>query len=212
MAVRNHVTMVSFDVYILPPSEHNYLVSVFKMIVWGALPRFTVLITPLISSNSSYWFVDSHLHHRSNSSWNVLILSNNMRNRHSTKFIKQLSSNSFSSDFNQVLVLWVINGSWGNQSQMLVGPVTYVSNGLIIVSVFLVVLLCVFTFCVPCCNVRYDFCMKTMFGSSLPPVVGWLMPYLRYLCLFVHSGVQHILCYVFILFSFVLCTLCCQFL
>ena len=32
------------------------------------------------------------------------------------------------------------------------------------------------------------------------------------MCLFAHSGVQHILCCVFILFFFVLCTLCCQFL
>jgi hypothetical protein len=30
------------------------------------------------------------------------------------------------------------------------------------------------------------------------------------LCLFVHSGVRHILCCVFILFVFVLCTICCQ--
>ena len=36
---------------------------------------------------------------------------------------------------------------------------------------FGVVLLCVFTFRVLCCDVRYDFRMKTMFGSSLPPVV-----------------------------------------
>jgi len=36
--------------------------------------------------------------------------------------------------------------------------------------------------------------------------------YLRYLYLFVHMGVQHILCCVFLLFFFVLCTLCCQFL
>jgi hypothetical protein len=27
--------------------------------------------------------------------------------------------------------------------------------------------------------------------------VGWLMSYLRYLCLFAYSGVQHILCCVF---------------
>jgi hypothetical protein len=38
------------------------------------------------------------------------------------------------------------------------------------------------------------------------------MFYLSYLCLFVHSGVQHILCCVFALFFFVMCTLCCQFL
>ena len=37
--------------------------------------------------------------------------------------------------------------------------------------VFCVVLLCVFRFWVPCCDVRYNFHIKTMFGSSLPPVV-----------------------------------------
>ena len=54
-----------------------------------------------------------------------------------------------------------------------------------------------FTFWVPCCNVRYN-CMS----------------YLRHLCLFEYSGVQHISCCVFVLFFFVLCTLClcCQFL
>jgi hypothetical protein len=36
--------------------------------------------------------------------------------------------------------------------------------------------------------------------------VGGIMSYLRYLCLFVHTGVQHILCCVFLLFLFVLCT------
>ena len=35
--------------------------------------------------------------------------------------------------------------------------------------------------------------------------------YLRYLCLFAHSGVQQILCCVRALFSFVLCTRFCQF-
>jgi len=38
------------------------------------------------------------------------------------------------------------------------------------------------------------------------------MSYLRYLYLNVHSGVQHILYCVFVLFFFVWCTLCCQFL
>ena len=38
-----------------------------------------------------------------------------------------------------------------------------------------------------------------MCGSSLLPIVcRRLMPYLRYLCLFAHSGVQHILCCVFL--------------
>ena len=43
-----------------------------------------------------------------------------------------------------------------------------------VMSVFLVfcfVLLYVFSFWVPCCYVRYDFCIETVFGSSLPPVV-----------------------------------------
>jgi hypothetical protein len=39
---------------------------------------------------------------------------------------------------------------------------------------------------------------------------GWLVSFLRYLCLFEYSGVQRILCCV--LFCFLLCTLCCQFL
>ena len=42
--------------------------------------------------------------------------------------------------------------------------------------------------------------------------VGVLMFYLRYLCLLAHSGVQHILCYDFLLFFVVLCTLSCHFL
>ena len=46
------------------------------------------------------------------------------------------------------------------------------------------VLLCVFTFIVPCCAVRYDFHIKTMFGSSFPPVVSRrARVYLRYMCL-----------------------------
>ena len=38
------------------------------------------------------------------------------------------------------------------------------------------------------------------------------MSYLRYLCLFAYSAVQHILCCVFVLFALVLYTICCQFL
>ena len=38
------------------------------------------------------------------------------------------------------------------------------------------------------------------------------MSYLRYLCLFVYSGIKHILCCVFVWFFFVLCILCYQFL
>ena len=36
--------------------------------------------------------------------------------------------------------------------------------------------------------------MKTMFGSSLPSGDPGLISYLRYLCLFEFSGVQHVLC------------------
>jgi hypothetical protein len=49
-----------------------------------------------------------------------------------------------------------------------------------------------------------------MFGSSLPPVV-WRVAHVLF-TLFTYSGVQHMLCCVFVLFFFVLCTLCCQFL
>jgi hypothetical protein len=42
--------------------------------------------------------------------------------------------------------------------------------------------------------------------------VGGFMSCLRCLCFFVHSGLQHILCCVFVLFFFVLCTLCFKFL
>jgi hypothetical protein len=63
----------------------------------------------------------------------------------------------------------------------------------------LVLLLYFFTFLVPCCDVRYDYRVKTMFGSSLPPIVcGRLMSYLRCLCLFAYIGVQHILSCVFL--------------
>jgi hypothetical protein len=42
---------------------------------------------------------------------------------------------------------------------------------LLIFLVFCVVLLCVLTFWVPCCDVRYDFHIKKLFCLSLPPVV-----------------------------------------
>ena len=79
---------------------------------------------------------------------------------------------------------------------------------------FCVVILYVFTIWVPCCDISYDFCIKTMLGLSKPPVVCTRTHifFLCYLYLFVHSGVQYILCCDFVLFFFVLCTLCCQFL
>ena len=69
---------------------------------------------------------------------------------------------------------------------------------------FCVVLVSVFMFWVLCCDVRYDFRIKTTCGCLyLQLFVGWLMSYLRYSCMFAHSGVQHILCCVFVLFFFV---------
>jgi hypothetical protein len=48
-------------------------------------------------------------------------------------------------------------------------------------------------------DVRYDFCIITMFGSSLPPVVcRRAVLYLRYLCLFAYNGVHHVLRCVFV--------------
>jgi len=51
-------------------------------------------------------------------------------------------------------------------------PGFLVGSVLLIILVVFFILLCVFTFWVPCCDVRCDFRIKTMFGSSLPPVVS----------------------------------------
>jgi hypothetical protein len=52
---------------------------------------------------------------------------------------------------------------------------------------------------------------ETSSSAYLPFFVGWLISNLRYMYLLAHSGVPHILCGVFALFFFVLCTLICQF-
>ena len=62
------------------------------------------------------------------------------------------------------------------------------------------------------------FCFNSCNSPSSHDILPWLLfvrgllYYLRYFCLFTSSGVQHILCGVFVLFVFLLCTLCCQFL
>ena len=57
----------------------------------------------------------------------------------------------------------------------------------------------IYVICVCLCIVVFNtYCV--MFGSSLPPVVCRRC-YLRYLCLFMYSGVQHILCYVRFIFT-----------
>jgi hypothetical protein len=58
----------------------------------------------------------------------------------------------------------------------------------------------------PCPDIRYDFRIKTMFGSSLPPTLCVRYRVLLTLFVFV-CGVQHLLCCVFVLFVFVLCAL-----
>jgi hypothetical protein len=49
------------------------------------------------------------------------------------------------------------------------------------------VLLCVFTFWVPCCDVCYNFRIKTMTGSSLPPFVSMRAHVLRTLFVFLYA-------------------------
>ena len=57
----------------------------------------------------------------------------------------------------------------------------------------------VFTIRVSCCDVRYDFIIKTMLGSSLPPVVCSTAQFLLlYLYSFAYSGDKHILHCVFV--------------
>ena len=56
-----------------------------------------------------------------------------------------------------------------------------------------------------CCDVRYDFRLKTTFNSSLPPAVC------NIICVCLCIGCPTPICVVF-LFFFVFCTLCCQFL
>ena len=67
---------------------------------------------------------------------------------------------------------------------------------------------------IPCCDVRYDFRIKTMFGSSFPSVVCEREKVIVFtLFVFVcYGGVQHIFWCVFVLLFIVLCALCCQFL
>jgi hypothetical protein len=76
-------------------------------------------------------------------------------------------------------------------------PSFLVVSVLLIFLVLCVVLWCVFAFCDPCCDVCCNFGMITMIGLSLPPFVSGRMHFfcLRCLCLFMYSGVQHIVLY-----------------
>jgi hypothetical protein len=73
------------------------------------------------------------------------------------------------------------------------------------------VLLIFFSFC--CCPIVCLYVLGSMLWCPLGfphktdvQFVGQLS-FLHFLCLFAHSGVQHILCCVFVMFFFVLCTL-----
>ena len=71
---------------------------------------------------------------------------------------------------------------------------------LIIFLVFYVVLLCVFTFWVPCC-VGFKFSIQTMFGSPLPPVVcmGVHVLFTLFVLAWVaNSDDKHMVCCVFL--------------
>ena len=84
-------------------------------------------------------------------------------------------------------------------SVLLFTPGFLLGSVLLIFLVFCVVLLCVFTFWVPCCDVRYNFRIKRCsVRLYLQLFVGRRMPYLRYLCLVVYNGVQHILWCIFL--------------
>ena len=91
------------------------------------------------------------------------------------------------------------------------------------ISLFLKLSLYTITFWVSCCHVLYDFCIQTMFGSSLHSVVCRTLNYVIYVCL--HIVVSNTFCVVFcfvfrhlccfsssMLFFVILCTLCCLFL
>jgi hypothetical protein len=62
-----------------------------------------------------------------------------------------------------------------------------------------VVLLCVFTFLVACCDVRYNFRIKTMFASSLSSVVCMRVHILSCFCVFLDILMSNILLLLFFL-------------
>ena len=62
------------------------------------------------------------------------------------------------------------------------------------------------------CPLRFPQKKRCSVRLYLQLFVEGSMSYLRYMCLFTYIGVQHIMWCVFVLFVFVSCTLCCQFL
>ena len=62
------------------------------------------------------------------------------------------------------------------------------------------------------CPLRFPHGSDVLFVFASSCLWGGLVSCWHYLCLFACDGVQRVLCCVFVLFFFVLCTLCCQFL
>jgi hypothetical protein len=83
-----------------------------------------------------------------------------------------------------------------------VHPRFLLGSVLLIFLVLCVVLLCVFSFWVPCCDVRYNFRIKTMFGSSLPPVVCRMAHVLLCFCVCLRIVMSNILPYQSYVFTF----------
>jgi hypothetical protein len=79
-------------------------------------------------------------------------------------------------------------------------PVFFVGSVMLIVLLFVLSYYVSLRSLVTCCDVRYDFRIKIMFGSSLLPVVCRKV-YLRYLCLIAHNDgpTQIVLCFCFCL-------------
>ena len=76
-----------------------------------------------------------------------------------------------------------------------------VGSVLLIISVFCVVLLCVFSYC----DVRYNFRIQTMFCSSLPSVVCRSVHVLFTLFVFIFvqwCPTHNVLCFIFLLFMY----------
>jgi len=74
-----------------------------------------------------------------------------------------------------------------------------VGSVLLIFLVLCVVLLCIFRFWVRCSGVRYDFHIKTMFGSSLPPVLCSCACLIHVICFYLRIVVSNTYCVVFLL-------------
>ena len=112
------------------------------------------------------------------------------------------------------LFIWITRGCFITSRNWLPFASTWVRHRFL-GRVFLLSLCCrimCLMFCIPCCDVGNDFRIKTMFGSSLRPVVcrrdHVLFTLFVFVCMW-WCPTRAVLCLCFVFF--VLCTLCCQF-